>query len=523
MMAIPLVECIPNFSEARRPEVVKLIRDSIEAVPGVTVMDQHSDLDHNRTVLTFVGPPAAVEEAAFQSIATAGKLIDLDQHRGEHPRIGATDVVPFVPIREVSMLECVEMARRLGRRVGEELHIPVYLYEEAATSPGRQNLENIRKGQYEGLKEEILIDSDRIPDYGPRELGPAGATVIGARHPLIAFNVYLTTDNVGIAQHIARTIRHSTGGLRYVKALGLLVHGRAQVSMNLTNFRQTSIARVMEMIRSEARRYGVGIYQSELVGLIPQEALNDAAVWYLQLDVFEPGQILEHRLAALLREKPADELELHLGEEPGFLDQLASASPTPGGGCAAAYAAASAAALAAMVARSTVKKKKYAAVEADMWHLIDQAELLRTRLTDAAQKDAEAYQALVLSQRLPHNTAAEQAQRAAAIEQATLQAARIPYSIVQDATAVLALAAQAAALGNVNALPDAGSSAALARAAITAGGLNIRTNLSTLPSHPEAQVLLAGLLQLEGQAGAIETSLQVSLKERGNLLTPEQQ
>jgi glutamate formiminotransferase / formiminotetrahydrofolate cyclodeaminase len=293
-----IVECIPNFSEARRPEVVEQIQLAIQGVQGVKVLDRHSDLDHNRTVITFAGTPEAVEEAAFRCIAKAAELINLEQHTGEHPRIGATDVVPFVPISETSMEECVQIARRVGQRVAGELEIPVYLYEQAASRPERQNLENIRRGQYETLKKEIGILPEREPDFGPAKVGKAGAVVIGARQPLIAFNVYLTTEDVSIAKAIAKAVRHSSGGLRYVKGLGLLVEGRAQVSMNLTNFRATPVGRVLEMIRREAGRYGVGIHHTELVGLIPQDALVDAARWYMQMDQFDDSQILEKRLSA---------------------------------------------------------------------------------------------------------------------------------------------------------------------------------------------------------------------------------
>lgn len=292
-----IVECVPNFSEGRRKEVIDEIVGALAAVEGVRVLDVHSDADHNRSVVTIVGEPRAVEEAAFRGIERAARLIDMDQHRGEHPRLGATDVVPFVPIAGVTMAECVEMARRLGERVGRELSIPVYLYEEAATRPERRNLADVRQGEYEGLKAEIASRADRAPDFGPARVGKAGATVIGARPPLIAFNVYLNTDNVTIAQAIARAVRHSSGGLRYVKALGLLVEGRAQVSMNLTDYRQTPIHRVVEMIRREAARYGVTIASSEVVGLLPNEALVDAARFYLQLDGFSSDQILENRLA----------------------------------------------------------------------------------------------------------------------------------------------------------------------------------------------------------------------------------
>ena len=303
-MSAPIVECVPNFSDARRPDVIEAIQAEISAIDHVYVLDRHMDSDHNRTVITFVGSPAGVEEAAFQAIAKAAELINLEEHTGEHPRIGATDVVPFIPISGVSMQDCVEMAKRLGQRVAAELEIPIYLYEEAAADESRRNLATHRKGQYETLKESIQTDPERAPDYGPKKLGPAGATVIGAREFLIAYNVYLTTEDVSIAKKIAKTIRHSSGGLRYVKALGLLVDGQAQVSMNLTNFRKTPLALVVETIRREAQRYGVAIQHSELVGLIPQDALVDAAIWYTQMDQFEPAQVLESQLYAVLNARP---------------------------------------------------------------------------------------------------------------------------------------------------------------------------------------------------------------------------
>jgi glutamate formiminotransferase len=292
-----IVECVPNFSEGRRREIIDQIVGALASVEGVRVLDVQSDADHNRSVVTMVGKPQAVEEAAFRGIERAARLIDMDQHQGEHPRMGATDVVPFVPIARVTMADCVEIARRLGERVGRELSIPVYLYEEAAARPERRNLADVRRGEYEGLKAEIEDDPHRAPDFGPARMGKAGATAIGARPPLVAFNVYLNTDDVAIAKAIARAVRHSSGGLRYVKALGLLVEGRAQVSMNLTDYRQTPIYRVVEMIRREAARYGVTIASSEVVGLIPNEALVDAAQFYLQLDGFSSDQILENRLA----------------------------------------------------------------------------------------------------------------------------------------------------------------------------------------------------------------------------------
>ncbi len=297
-----IVECVPNFSEGRRKEVIDQIAEAIATAPHVHVLDVQSDADHNRTVVTFVGEPGAVEEAAFRSIEKAAELIDMNLHRGEHPRLGAADVVPFVPIKGVTMEDCVAIARRLGERVGRELDIPVYLYERAATRPERQNLAEVRRGEYEGIKAEIATRPEREPDFGPRRVGKAGATAIGARPPLIAFNVYLNTDDVEVAQAIARAVRHSSGGLRYVKALGLLVKGKAQVSMNLTDYRRTPVHRVVEMIRREAARYGVSVVESELIGLIPNEALVEAAEFYLQLGGFSSHQILENRLADLVQQ-----------------------------------------------------------------------------------------------------------------------------------------------------------------------------------------------------------------------------
>lgn len=512
-MPSPLVECIPNFSEARRPEVVDAILQTIASVPEITILDRHSDLDHNRTVVTYVGPPQAVEEAAFRAIQYAAKVIDLNHHTGEHPRMGATDVVPFVPIRDVTMQECVEMARRLGKRAGETLNLPIYLYEDAATRPSRKNLEDIRRGEYEGLKEEIHTNPERTPDFGPAELGPAGATVIGARQPLVAFNVYLTTDDVSIANKIAKAVRNSSGGLRYVKAMGVLVDGRAQVSMNLTNYRQTPVFRVVELVRREAARYGVGVHHSELVGLIPQEALIDSAVWYTQLDQFEPEQLLEQRMMNALKAPT----ESQPTAQSSFLDDLARGTATPGGGSAAAYAGAAAAALVAMVARLTIGKKKYAEVEPQMWQLIDQAEALRAELTAAIAEDSTAFMEFMAANKLPKDTPEQQQARAAALETATNQAIQVPLQVAGKAVSVLELALQAASLGNLNAISDAGSAAALARAALTGAGLNVRINCLSLQHPADEQAPLSGIKALEAQAASLETQIQQVLIGRGNL------
>ncbi|MEW6244975.1 MAG: glutamate formimidoyltransferase [Bacillota bacterium] len=294
-----LVECIPNFSEGRRPEVIRQILAVIEGVEGVRLVDHSSDPNHNRSVVTFVGEPRAVKAAAFLAAEKAKQLINMEEHRGQHPRMGATDVIPFVPISGVTMEECVELARELGQEIGEKLEIPVYLYEAAATRPERKSLPNVRKGEFEGLKETIHLP-ERQPDFGPARVHPtAGATAVGARPPLIAYNINLSTSDVKVAKAIARAIRGSSGGYPSIKALGVMLEDRnvAQVTINVCNFREVPLHRVFETVKSEASRYGVTVTGSEIVGLVPMEALLDAAGFYLRLENFQPGQVLETRLS----------------------------------------------------------------------------------------------------------------------------------------------------------------------------------------------------------------------------------
>jgi glutamate formiminotransferase/formiminotetrahydrofolate cyclodeaminase len=495
-----IVECVPNFSEGRRPEVIARIAEAMQAVPGVRVLDVESDPDHNRSVVTMVGSPEAVEEAAYQGIATAARLINLDEHQGEHPRIGAADVVPFVPVRGVTMDDCVQVARQLGRRVGEELGIPVYLYEAAATRPERVNLADVRRGEYEGLKAEIETQPDRAPDFGPAHLGTAGATAIGARPFLIAFNVYLNTGDVQVARRIARAVRHSSGGLRYVKALGLLVEGRAQVSMNLTDFARTPIHRVVELIRCEAAHHGAAVTHSELVGLIPQQALVDAAAWHLQLDL-DPAQVLENRLR--------DEGQTAHPSCRTFLDAVAAGTPAPGGGSVAALAGALATALAAMVARLTLGRKRYEAIQAEMEALVAEAERLREVLTARIAEDADAYTQVAVAYRLPKATKEERAARTTAIQKALIHAAEVPLATARDAVAALGLAHTAARLGNASTLTDAGTAAHLARAAFEGAALNVRVNADQVTDQTRTTTWLAELARLrELGAKAFSETLQ---------------
>lgn len=294
-----LIECVPNFSEGRDKEKIEAIVDEVRRVKGVKLLDYSSDADHNRTVVTFVGEVEGVIEAAFNMTKKASELIDMRSHTGGHPRMGAMDVVPFIPVKDVTMEECVEVAKRVGKRIGEELNIPVYLYEDAATKAERKNLADVRKGQYEGFFEKIK-KPEWTPDFGPAEMNEkSGCTAVGARVPLVAFNVNLNTPNIEIADKIAKTVRFIGGGLRFVKAMGVKLEDRniTQVSMNLVNYEKTAIYRTFEMVKMEARRYGVEVVGSEIVGLVPMKALVESLEYYLQLENFSIEQVLEHRIA----------------------------------------------------------------------------------------------------------------------------------------------------------------------------------------------------------------------------------
>src|SRR5689334_8198240 len=384
-----LVECVPNFSEGRDKAKVDAIVDAMK-MPGVYLLDREMDADHNRCVITLVGEREAIQEAAIRGVGKAAELIDLTKHQGAHPRMGAADVVPFIPIDGVTIEDCVAMAKHVGAEIWKRYQIPVYLYEAAAASPERQNLENIRRGQFEGIRAEIATNPARKPDYGdPRVHPTAGATVVGARKFLIAYNVFLNTTDVEIAKKIAKAVRFSNGGMRFVKGAGFLVRGQAQVSMNLTDFEQTPVHRVFEMVKREAARYGVTPLSSEIVGLIPKKALEQAAEWFLQVENFDSSLILENRLAAVMSGKMAVG-GLRAGIEP-FVEQLAAPTATPGGGSAAAAAGAMAAGLAHMVAAMSRGKKDYAQHELALIEAIARLSVLREELKTAIDADAEAF------------------------------------------------------------------------------------------------------------------------------------
>lgn len=503
----PLVECVPNFSNGRDPAVYGRIADAIRGVAGVQVLDVSADADHNRTVITFVGGPDEVVEAAFRGIQTARDLIDLDQQRGEHPRIGATDVCPFVPVRGITTEGCVALARRLGKRVGEELGVAVYLYGAAATRPDRENLADIRKGQYELWKEEVATNPRRLPDFGPAEARPWGATVIGARPFLIAYNLYLDSSDAQIAEEIAKTVRFSSGGLRYVQARGFLVDGQAQVSMNLTNFERTPIYRVQEMVRREAAQRGLSITRAELVGLIPQKALLDAARWYLQIEPLHDDQVLELRLQHGEAATAADE-----ATGPSFIDAVAAATPTPGGGSVAAQTGALAAGLAQMAAGLTVGRKRYADVAAEAGRVLDEADTLRRQLAAAIAEDSAAFERVMAVAR---DKSLDEAAKATAMEAATVVAGEVPLRVVRLCRDVARLAQTIAAIGNVNAATDAAVGAIMARAAAEGAGLNVRINSIALKDRALAEAWRAEIAALLAEVGQIADAAVRTATERG--------
>ena len=355
-----LIECVPNFSEGRDPAKVDAIASAMSSVSGVYVLDREMDADHNRSVITLAGEPDAVAEAALRGVGKAMELIDLTKHTGAHPRVGATDVVPFIPIEGVTIEDCVALARRTGHEIWARYRIPVFFYEAAAARPERVNLENVRRGQFEGLREEMKRNHDRQPDVGEPKLHPtAGVTVVGARKFLIAYNVNLNTSDVGIANKIAKAIRFSSGGLRYVKSMGVELKARnlAQVSINLTDFEQTPMHRVYEMVKREAARYGAMPVGSEIVGLIPKKAIEMAADFFLQLENFSPEQVFENKLAAALTGATLDPGKGKLANlARPFLEAVAAPTATPGGGSVSALAGALAASLGQMLPDSLAKR-----------------------------------------------------------------------------------------------------------------------------------------------------------------------
>jgi glutamate formiminotransferase/formiminotetrahydrofolate cyclodeaminase len=471
-MPSPLVECVPNFSEGRNADTIDALRAAIAAVPGVDLLDVQADASHNRSVFTLVAPPEAALEAAFRAMQVATARIDLTKHQGEHPRMGATDVVPFVPVRDVTMEECAALARRLAERVGKELAIPVFLYARAAARPERERLPDIRKGEFEAMQ-----GRDLDPDFGPTRVhSTAGAVAIGARPFLVAYNVYLNTQEIAVAKEIAKEIRTSSGGLPGVQASGFIVDGLAQVSMNLLDIDITSPAVVYNAIKIRAEKRGVTVQMSEIVGLIPERALIGAAESALRL-----SNAADHVLETKIRtpggiSSAAPTLD-------GWMDELAGASPTPGGGSAAALAGALAAALVAMVARLTIGRKAYAAVEAEARAVLADAEQLRGELRRLVDEDAAAYEGVSRAYKIPKGDP----RRAQAIDDALLAAARPPAEVVRRASRLLALAQTMEQIGNKNAVSDARVAGMLAKTAIDGATENVNVNLAGMSDQARAK------------------------------------
>jgi glutamate formiminotransferase len=469
-----LVECVPNFSEGRDASKVEAIVEAMK-IPGVYLLDQEMDSDHNRSVITLVGEREAIQEAVIRGVGKAAELIDLIRHQGAHPRMGATDVIPFIPIDGVTLEDCVAMARQVGAEIWKRFEIPVYLYEAAATTPERQNLENIRRGQFEGIRDEIATNPARKPDFGePRVHPTAGATVVGARKPLIAYNIFLNTADVAIAKKIAKAVRFSSGGLRFVKGAGFLVRGMAQVSMNLTDFEQTPIHRVFEFVKREAQRYGVVPVSSEIVGLIPKRALEQAAEWFLQVENFDSSLILENRLAAVTSGKSAVG-GLRAGVEP-FIEQLAAPTATPGGGSAAAAAGAMAAGLAGMVASMSRGKKAYLQYEGQLSEAINRLALLREEMKCAIDADAESYNVVMKAYKAAKESSAGERMIIAALQQATT----VPLGVAERAVAVQQIALRLKPLTSPNMGSDLTTAIALAKAALEGALANVEINLESI-------------------------------------------
>ena len=465
---------MPNFSEGRRQEVINSIADAIRSTPGVTLLDVESNPDHNRSVISFVGESGPVKQAALAASGKAIELIDLTKHEGEHSRMGAVDVVPFVPLSGATMDDCIALANDFGREFAERFHVPVFLYEEAASMPERRNLADVRAGEFEGLRDKIGRDPTKKPDFGPDKIhATAGATAVGAREILIAYNVNLGTNDLAIAKKIAHQLRAKDGGLTYVKALGfeLKERGIVQVSMNLTDYHKSQLFKAEELVELFAKRYGVPVAGSEIVGLVPMDALVDTAEFYLKLENFSREQVLEKRLFAPI---PTNLADMSLST---FSEEVASKKATPGGGSVSAYIGALAAGLVCMVARISLAKKDLASESGQLQELVRKGEDLRKRLLGLVVEDAESFDAVMTAFKLPKD---KPDVRRRAIQEATVKATEVPLRTLDSAVQVMRLAEEVAQYGATNALSDVTTSKASAQASMEGAASNVLINLDTL-------------------------------------------
>jgi glutamate formiminotransferase/formiminotetrahydrofolate cyclodeaminase len=554
-----IVECVPNFSEGRRPEVIEQLVAAVESVDGTAVLDTHVDPDHNRSVITFVGGPDTIVEAAVRVAARAAELIDLRRHAGVHPRVGALDVLPFVPVRGVTLEDCIHLAHAAGARIARETGVPVFFYESAARRPDRVNLEDVRRGGFEQLRDEIATNPERAPDEGAARVHEtAGACVVGARSLLIAYNVNLHTTDISVARRVARAVRGRDGGLRFLKALGfeLRERGLTQVSMNLVRFEKTELHHAFEAVRREAERYGVRVAGSEIVGLIPQAALDRSADYFLQIENFSPELILENRIAsALARRREAARLERRRDDAVSWSAEVeaeavarrgvmttahgvqtvaherssdtpdASGASTPddattampdeitGGGAAAAHAASLAAALGEMVAHLIERKGKQEDMEREARDALQALNNLRARLAEAADEDGASFAGVLGARRIPARNEDERRARAHAVEEALKGAAAVPLETASLAVQVGELLETLAELGEPAWLSDSAAGAQLALAAVVAARYNVLVNIAEIEDEEFASEHLSRADDLLERAREIASRVEVMLFE----------
>ncbi|SRR5579875_132071 len=506
-----LVECVPNFSEGRDSAKVEAIVAAMCEISGVLLLAHESDADHNRSVVTIAGEPDIVVEAAVRGVGKAVELIDLTKQVGVHPRIGAADVVPFIPLEGVTLQDCVALAKLAGNEIWRRYHVPVYFYEAAAQRPDRVNLENIRRGQFEALRQEIATNPDRAPDVGDRAVHPtAGATVVGARKFLIAYNILLNTRDVEIARKVAKAVRFSSGGLRYVKAMGVFLAARnlAQVSMNLTDFEQTPLHRVFEMVQREAARYGASIVGSEIVGLIPRRALDMAAEHFLQFENFTTAHVLEKRLEDELAAEAATRAQSLAAKIEPFLAAVAQPTAAPGGGSVAALAGALAACLGQMVSGLSSQRPSQPAYAARLEPILEEFRIAARDLADLIDRDAAAYGAVMTARKMPRETAPDRRARDRAIQDALQRAVLVPLEVARRSADIFEKLGQLEQMSNPSMLSDVHVGRLMASAGVRGALENVEVNLDSIEdpgfverSRSESRIIAARVGETHVSAG----------------------
>lgn len=481
MNLVKVVECVPNFSEGRNKKVIDALADAIKSVEGVRLLDIEFDPDHNRSVFTFIGEPQQVKNAAMKAAELAVEKIDLTKHEGAHPRMGAVDVVPFIPLHGTTIGECIELSKEFAEEFSKKCKVPVFLYSKSATRPDRVDLPNIREGEFEALKDEIGTNPEKEPDYGPNKIHPsAGATATGARNFLIAINFNLSTTNLEVAKVCADAVRATTGGFVNVQGIGLDLPAKncVQVSLNLTHPKRTKIHQVLEVVKNEAKRFGATVIETEIVGMVPLFALLDAVRYYIQPEKLDESMILDlYYLGGGSDPTKKTFTEMSMIE---FGNQVRRARATPGGGSVAAALGSFGAGLICMVTGLSISGRKFAGIKEEMVKHRHACENDRGILMDNIEKDSEAFDVVMATMRAPAETAADKKKKEAALEKATIEAAKIPLSTMQHSFNALTHARDAAEKGNINAITDAGVAAHALMASIEGAALNVRINLGNI-------------------------------------------